>query len=1057
MSVDEDKSLHLYQIERVGVVNGTVRNGCYYNGQFRHGNWTDGCDFKCKCENPETGHYVCHVRCPTYKNLPKGCTLKLPIGEECCQELDCSSTTTLVNTKGPNLQSDDFDTNASTPMEGLNTVMDLPIYTPESEYGCLYKGKYYTGQWNDSCDHTCVCEEPFSGRYTCHERCPAINEIPAICTVKAPIEDECCARIECNDTEIKSLSFTHSTIGTDLGEFSSQSFISRSNFTDSHSQGDKYPTSTLPTIDKVGEYKGVNINTVAFSKESNLQIPEISAVIPLKERDRLLALIFSKYGPVSLFTAKGVHDGTVRSDSISLDSLSPTGDELNDSAKAAAMQVHRDILQNMIAVDTIAKPIESETIAKPIEGDTIAKPIERDTISKPMESDTVAKSMESDTIAKPIESETIAKPIESETIAKPIEGDTISKPIERDTIAKPIERDTIAKPIERVTIAKPIESETIAKPIESETIAQPIEGDTIAKPIERDTIAKPIERDTIAKPIESETIAKPIEKPIGSVASKRLCQFNGYKYAEGEQWYDGCKRTCVCKNPVDNMYICEERCQQYRKLPPGCLFGKGPVDDCCTVPDCRHGNVFINRKTRNIAQLFSRFRQNGSSLKLTKELFNDRVRNQPQKKAGIIPLRENFFEGFKTRDDANKNKAKQTNSLKLSLQQVATESAKYAGSHLTNDKHKSQVFKTRLKSEITEMVDRSSTLDNTHVTTVNTTLRTIVPESSPSVVTKDYDVSRRSNTTVLSNGLCEFKTKFYAEGESWNDGCQTGCRCLPGGIPSCKSNCYHYRVIPRGCFLAAPNGCCDILICPNSHRFGRQAVGRTPLQQVAQPDQLNTWRQQFLQRTNSALRSQHVTGQRPFYRNGSNQKYRTNYRIESGHTLRSIYSPPRSFYLPFVKTSLNRHSRNIPSVHSTNTSSSNLTGNNSSGNTARSSQGNYVAAEKHYTPFRYVSSNLRPMTINFARWNRNSNIGNILGCVVGSKLYRQGETWNEKCKQKCTCDNEAEHHVTCRKLCPEWKLPAVCTLQQPSEGKCCPYPKCPQGFQLQQPLGYIPE
>ncbi|KAH3884604.1 hypothetical protein DPMN_008587 [Dreissena polymorpha] len=36
--------------------------GCYYNGQFRIGNWTDGCDFSCSCEDPEIGHYRCVVR-----------------------------------------------------------------------------------------------------------------------------------------------------------------------------------------------------------------------------------------------------------------------------------------------------------------------------------------------------------------------------------------------------------------------------------------------------------------------------------------------------------------------------------------------------------------------------------------------------------------------------------------------------------------------------------------------------------------------------------------------------------------------------------------------------------------------------------------------------------------------------------------------------------------------------------------------------------------------------------------------------------------------------------
>ncbi|XP_060594749.1 uncharacterized protein LOC132749086 isoform X2 [Ruditapes philippinarum] len=73
--------------------NITKGSGCYYKGSFHHGNWSDGCEFTCTCLNIDTGHYKCKTRCPVYHQLPHGCVLKLPIGEECCRQPDCSAVT----------------------------------------------------------------------------------------------------------------------------------------------------------------------------------------------------------------------------------------------------------------------------------------------------------------------------------------------------------------------------------------------------------------------------------------------------------------------------------------------------------------------------------------------------------------------------------------------------------------------------------------------------------------------------------------------------------------------------------------------------------------------------------------------------------------------------------------------------------------------------------------------------------------------------------------------------------------------------------------------------
>ncbi|XP_063443274.1 uncharacterized protein LOC134723646 isoform X2 [Mytilus trossulus] len=67
-------------------------NSCYYKGNsYQQGeHFTDGCDYKCVCEDASTGRYVCHSMCYQW-SLPDVCQLNPAAPGKCCQTPSCPS------------------------------------------------------------------------------------------------------------------------------------------------------------------------------------------------------------------------------------------------------------------------------------------------------------------------------------------------------------------------------------------------------------------------------------------------------------------------------------------------------------------------------------------------------------------------------------------------------------------------------------------------------------------------------------------------------------------------------------------------------------------------------------------------------------------------------------------------------------------------------------------------------------------------------------------------------------------------------------------------------
>uniref|UniRef100_A0A194AMN1 Uncharacterized protein n=1 Tax=Pinctada fucata TaxID=50426 RepID=A0A194AMN1_PINFU len=171
--------------------------GCYYKGQlYKQGEqWRDGCDYNCTCSDASRGYYTCRALCPTWSNLPQGCTLVKPQGE-CCSQPKCQSGTGSGTGTGMGTGTGGSMTGTGGGFTGSGTGGSGSITGQGS--GCLYKGKTYTQgqQFDDGCTYKCTCIDASRGQYTCNQKC--INwQLPPACTLNPPAPGKCCKTPNC--------------------------------------------------------------------------------------------------------------------------------------------------------------------------------------------------------------------------------------------------------------------------------------------------------------------------------------------------------------------------------------------------------------------------------------------------------------------------------------------------------------------------------------------------------------------------------------------------------------------------------------------------------------------------------------------------------------------------------------------------------------------------------------------------------------------------------------------------------------------------------------------
>jgi hypothetical protein len=71
-----------------------------------------------------------------------------------------------------------------------------------------------------------------------------------------------------------------------------------------------------------------------------------------------------------------------------------------------------------------------------------------------------------------------------------------------------------------------------------------------------------------------------------------VCVYKGVPYTQGQQWYDGCDKVCVCESGMTGYVRCRQRCSTYTKSDE-CTMVPDPKDPiCCQV---RFSLIFISQ------------------------------------------------------------------------------------------------------------------------------------------------------------------------------------------------------------------------------------------------------------------------------------------------------------------------------------------------------------------------------------------------------------------------------------------------------------------------------
>ncbi|KAK7491400.1 hypothetical protein BaRGS_00017378, partial [Batillaria attramentaria] len=181
----------------------TTINYCIYKEvpYAKGATWQDGCDYNCVCEDPAAGRYVCTERCTRYAEMPAGCMMIKDAADPCCERPVCSPDFHIPGTSVPPVTTSTI----TPPLPFGQTVTPLPVSstprpTPVPKNMCVYKAQYYgQGQtWYDGCDYSCTCEDAELGIYRCIDRCPTYTSLPAECSLGPdPADPLCCERPLC--------------------------------------------------------------------------------------------------------------------------------------------------------------------------------------------------------------------------------------------------------------------------------------------------------------------------------------------------------------------------------------------------------------------------------------------------------------------------------------------------------------------------------------------------------------------------------------------------------------------------------------------------------------------------------------------------------------------------------------------------------------------------------------------------------------------------------------------------------------------------------------------
>ncbi|KAJ8302509.1 hypothetical protein KUTeg_018905 [Tegillarca granosa] len=550
------------------------------------------------------------------------------------------------------------------------------------------------------------------------------------------------------------------------------------------------------------------------------------------------------------------------------------------------------------------------------------------------------------------------------------------------------------------------------------------------------------------------------------------CYVNGSLYQQGQRWLDGCDYTCMCDDAQAGHFSCQQRCPTFNSLPAGCTLQDSPSDPCCKTPTCPAGttNVPVPSYGPGISGYGQAKQPTGSGTGTMgsgpsgsgqpSTFVNGNSGGTSGSRTGCLYNGKLYTQG-QTWDDGCKARCTCEDAV--------------AGRYQCTDRcpnYNNLPQQCRLVPDPNDACCQTYRCDFS----TKTTLPPIYARTTP----------------VAGGAYCLYKGQYYHQGEEWNDGCSSKCRCEDAVNHFYQCSESKFSNIPLGCtYVADPNDpqCCRIPQCTVTGSVGSGTSGTSSGQSPTgytgsitgygrpQPGTAN-----FNPNITTTGYSKACIYKGTIYAQGqqwqdgctydcecldaSTGRYRCTDRCTKYANIPSncqmvtdpndqcckkpVCTPVgpqtcadrlpdcssygsyacKAPYDGWAKDNCKKHCGYCGATGGTGIATG--TGGGMTGTGTGQTGGTGTGSQGSFSGYGIVTQ--QPGT---------GFTGFSGGCFYKNQLYQQGQQWEDGCDYNCTCVNAQTGYYTCRALCATWtNLPQGCTLVKPP-GECCSKPSCP--------------
>ncbi|XP_035828904.1 uncharacterized protein LOC101847773 [Aplysia californica] len=463
-----------------------------------------------------------------------------------------------------------------------------------------------------------------------------------------------------------------------------------------------------------------------------------------------------------------------------------------------------------------------------------------------------------------------------------------------------------------------------------------------------------------------------------------VCVYNGRQYKRSVTWKDGCGVTCTCTDPVNNKYSCTDKCNKFEKVPANCAITKD-ADNCCDVATC-YDPASLPTFQPPVTII--------SGVTISPDV-------QPSKSSTPV-CRYNgqmLTEGQVYQDDNCRETCvceDAANNYVSCVPRCMTYKAN-PSCELLPDPADPQCCQIPKCSAQDPLNPQGVTGGYTVVATPPTlapppTKPTSVPnEPTPVVVT-------------LPRAGCYFKRRVYNQGEKWQDDCKN-CECTDevNNVYKCTSMCPSYPDLPPYCTYVydSMNPCCKKPQCnvpapPTQYPGQTTLIPPTPdycMDKGVSHMEGDSWDEGC----SSVLTCEDAASNAISKRD----KCAKTQPPQPGCRLETDPRSPCCQILTCEEPNTNDPLKVVQGV-----------------------------------PGKVTGSSKPPQS-------SNPLVPRTLGCFMKRRVYRQGESWDDGCSYRCTCEDEVTGDYSCDERCPPLPdLPSTCSLVVDPRDSCCQVASC---------------